>query len=326
MTASDTARRYEVTAATADGGTRLDRLLAQHLPQLSRSRVKALVVAGQVTADGATISDPSHRVKPGQNLVITVPDARPAKPQGQVIALDIVHEDADLIVINKPAGMVIHPAPGNPDKTLVNALIAHCGASLSGIGGEVRPGIVHRLDKDTSGLIVAAKNDLAHRALSAAFATHDIERAYLAIVWGRPVPAAGEIGGNIGRHPTDRKKMAIVARGGKAALTRYRVLRSLGAAASLVECRLATGRTHQIRVHMAAIGHPVVGDPTYGRMTAARSSVLSDGTRRTVQDFHRQALHAYLLGFRHPTTQKPVRWEAEIPSDMIDLMKVLEGN
>ena len=326
MAASETARRYEVTAAAADDGTRLDRLLARHLPQLSRSRVKALIVAGHVTADGATISDPSHRVKPGQKFIITVPEARPAKPQAQAIALDIVYEDADLIVVNKPAGMVIHPAPGNPDMTLVNALIAHCGDSLSGIGGELRPGIVHRLDKDTSGLIVVAKNDPSHRALSAAFAAHDIERAYLAIVWGTPVPAAGEIGGNIGRHPTDRKRMAIVARGGKPALTRYRVLRRLGPAASLVECRLATGRTHQIRVHMAAIGHPVVGDPTYGRMTAVRSSVLDEGTRRAVHDFHRQALHAYLLGFQHPRGQMPVRWETEIPSDMKDLIQVLEGN
>jgi 23S rRNA pseudouridine1911/1915/1917 synthase len=319
-------RRYEVTAAATEDGTRLDRLLAQHLPQLSRSRLKALVVAGQVTADGATISDPSHRVKPAQRFVITVPEARPAKPKAQAIALDIVYEDADLIVVNKPAGMVIHPAPGNPDKTLVNALISHCGESLSGIGGEVRPGIVHRLDKDTSGLIVAAKNDRTHRALSAAFAAHDIERAYLAVVWGVPAPAAGEIGGNIGRHPTDRRKMAIVARGGKAALTRYRVLRRLGAAASLVECRLATGRTHQIRVHMAAIGHPVIGDPTYGRMTATRSRVLGEGTRKAVQDFHRQALHAYLLGFEHPGSHARARWEAEIPGDMKQLIQVLEGN
>ncbi|MCI0431959.1 MAG: RluA family pseudouridine synthase, partial [Rhodospirillales bacterium] len=312
----ETARRYQVAVAPADSGTRLDRLLARHLPQLSRSRIKALVVAGQVTAAGATLSDPSYRVKPGQCFAITVPKASAAKPQGQPIALDIVYEDADLIVVNKPAGMAVHPAPGNPDKTLVNALIAHCGKSLSGIGGEIRPGIVHRLDKDTSGLIVAAKNDPAHRALSAAFAAHDIERAYLAIVWGTPVPAAGEISGNIGRHPTDRKRMAIVARGGKAALTRYRVLRRLGPTASLVECRLATGRTHQIRVHMAAIGHPVVGDQTYGRMTAVRSSVLSEGTRMAVQHFHRQALHAYLLGFKHPHSLTLVRWDAEMPNDM----------
>jgi len=326
MVASATARRYEITAAPADDGTRLDRLLARRLPHLSRSRAKTLVIAGQVSADGATISDPSHRVKPGQEFTVIVPEARVAKPQGQSIALDVVYEDSDLIVVNKPAGMVVHPGPGNPDKTLVNALIAHCGGSLSGIGGELRPGIVHRLDKDTSGLIVAAKNDRAHRALSTAFAAHHIERAYLAVVWGTPAPARGEIGGNIGRHPTDRKKMAIVASGGKAALTRYRILRPLGTAASLIECRLATGRTHQIRVHMAAIGHPVVGDPTYGRMSAARLGVLSDGTKRLLQDFHRQALHAYLLGFEHPTTQAPVKWEAEIPCDMNALVRVLEGN
>jgi 23S rRNA pseudouridine1911/1915/1917 synthase len=326
MTASETARRYEVTTEPPDGGTRLDRLLALHLPQLSRSRVKALIVAGHVAADGATITDPSHRVKAGQTFALTVPEARPAKPQAQSIALDVVYEDSDLIVVNKPAGMVIHPGPGNPDGTLVNALIAHCGGSLSGIGGELRPGIVHRLDKDTSGLIVAAKNDRTHRALSTAFAAHDIERAYLAIVWGVPAPAAGEIGGNIGRHPTNRKKMAVVARGGKAALTRYRVLRRLGAAASLVECRLATGRTHQIRVHMAAIRHPVMGDPVYGRMTEARSRVLSDGTITAIQRFHRQALHAYLLGFKHPSNATLVRWEAEMPSDMKALLRDLEGN
>src|SRR5215470_8801553 len=302
MTAPETARRYDITAAAAAAGTRLDRLLAQHLPQLSRSRVKALIVAGHVTAEGATISDPSHRVKPGQNYAVVVPEARPAKPPGQPIALDVVYEDSDLIVVNKPAGMVVHPGPGNPDRTLVNALIAHCGGSLSGIGGELRPGIVHRLDKDTSGLIVAAKKDGAHRALSAAFAAHDIERAYLAIVWGKPAPAAGEIGGSIGRHPTNRKKMAIVARGGKAALTRYRVLRPLGPAASLVECRLATGRTHQIRVHMAAIGHPVVGDPTYGRAPNKRLAALDAPCREAVAALHRQALHAVLLGFEHPRT------------------------
>src|SRR5215813_11269498 len=222
--------------------------------------------------------------------------------------------------------MVIHPAPGNPDRTLVNALIAHCGASLSGIGGEARPGIVHRLDKDTSGLMVAAKNDAAHRALSEAFAAHRIERAYKAVVWGVPNPTTGQIGGSIGRHPTNRKRMAIVARGGKTALTRYRVLRPVGAAASLVECRLAAGRTHQIRVHMAAIGHPVVGDPVYGRMTEARSRVLGEGTSAAIRGFHRQALHAYLLGFRHPGSVAPVRWEAEIPSDMKALLQVLEGN
>jgi 23S rRNA pseudouridine1911/1915/1917 synthase len=323
MTAS---QRHEVAAGPDESGTRLDRLLARHLPDLSRSRVKALVEAGNVSAGGTTVTDPSYRVKPGQNFAIIVPEARHAKPQGQAIALDIVYEDDDLIVINKPAGIVMHPSPGNPDRTMVNALIAHCGDSLSGIGGELRPGIVHRIDKDTSGLIVAAKNDFTHRALSAAFATHEVERAYRAIVWGTPSPPAGEISGNIGRHPTHRKKMAVVSRGGKAALTRYRVLRPLGPAASLVECRLATGRTHQIRVHMAAIGHPLLGDPTYGRMTAARSDVLTRRNQEAVHGFRRQGLHAYLLGFRHPRSLEPMRWEADLPNDMKVLMDFLEGN
>jgi 23S rRNA pseudouridine1911/1915/1917 synthase len=319
-------RKHEVTAAPDDSAARLDRLLARHLPELSRSRVKALVEAGNVSAGGVTISDPSYRVKPGQTFAIIVPEARPARPQGQAIALNVVYEDGDLIVVNKPAGMVVHPSPGNPDMTLVNALIAHCGDSLSGVGGELRPGIVHRIDKDTSGLIVAAKNDFTHRTLSAAFAAHEIERAYQAVVWGTPSPPAGEIGGNIGRHPTNRKKMAIVARGGKAALTRYRVMRPLGPAASLVECRLATGRTHQSRVHMAAIGHPLVGDPTYGRMTAARSAVLGRRNHEVVEGFRRQGLHAYLLGFRHPRSRQSMRWEADLPNDMKALVDFLEGN
>jgi 23S rRNA pseudouridine1911/1915/1917 synthase len=321
---TDAAKQHSVTVTTAEAGTRLDRLLAAHATDLSRSRVKALVESGHVSAGAATISDPSYRVKPGETFTIAVPVARPAKPEAQRIPLDVVYEDSDLIVVNKPAGMVIHPAPGNPDRTLVNALIAHCGASLSGIGGELRPGIVHRLDKDTSGLMVAAKNDAAHRALSEAFAAHHIERAYKAVLWGVPSPPAGEIGGSIGRHPTNRKRMAIVARGGKTALTRYRLLRPLGAAASLVECRLATGRTHQIRVHMAAIGHPVVGDATYGRMTAARIGVLSSGVRTALGEFHRQALHAFRLGFKHPRTGESMRWEVDFPNDIKQLIGSLE--
>jgi 23S rRNA pseudouridine1911/1915/1917 synthase len=315
----------EVTAGSADAGQRLDRMLAAGLPDLSRSRVKALVEAGRVTAGGATITDPSYRVKPGQTFAILLPNPEPAVPLGQAIALDIVYEDADLIVVDKPAGMVVHPAPGNPDETLVNALIAHCGESLSGIGGVRRPGIVHRLDKDTSGLIVAAKNDLAHQALADAFARHAVERAYQAVVWGVPAPREGEIAGAIGRHPVNRKRMAIVSRGGKAALTRYRVLRVLGPAASLIECRLATGRTHQIRVHMASIGHPLIGDQTYGRTTAARLARLSHSGRDAVSQMKRQALHAYLLGFRHPRTGAPLRWESEIPPDIHKLIGSLES-
>jgi 23S rRNA pseudouridine1911/1915/1917 synthase len=315
---------HEVTAGPADAGQRLDRLLAAGLPDISRSRVKALVEAGHVTAGGATITDPSYRVKPGQTFAILLPEPEAAAPAGQAIALDIVYEDADLIVVNKPAGMVVHPAPGNPDETLVNALIAHCGDSLSGVGGVRRPGIVHRLDKDTSGLIVAAKNDAAHRALAEAFAAHAIERGYKAVVWGTPSPPEGEIEGAIGRHPVNRKRMAVVRRGGKPALTRYRVLRAVGPAASLVECRLATGRTHQIRVHMASIGHPVIGDQTYGRTTAARLARLSPAGRAAVESMKRQALHAYLLGFRHPRTGVPLRWETEMPTDIHNLIASLE--
>jgi 23S rRNA pseudouridine1911/1915/1917 synthase len=240
------------------------------------------------------------------------------------MSLAIVYEDDDLIVVDKPAGMVVHPAPGNPDRTLVNALIAHCGASLSGIGGERRPGIVHRLDKDTSGLIVAAKNDLAHRALAADFAARRIERLYQAVVWGIPVPREGEIEGAIGRHPVNRKRMAVVKRGGKSALTRYRVIRALGPGASLVQCQLATGRTHQIRVHLAAAGYPLLGDPVYGRETAERRSRLSAAGRAALAGFHRQALHAGTLGFSHPRTGERLHFESALPADLHNLIKALE--
>jgi len=229
-----------------------------------------------------------------------------------------------LIVVDKPAGMVVHPAPGNPDNTLVNALIAHCGESLSGIGGVKRPGIVHRIDKDTSGLIVAAKNDTAHQALSEAFAAHTIEREYRCLVWGLASPKAGTIEGPIGRHPTDRKRMAIVRKGGKPAITHYRVLKSFGLGASLVECRLETGRTHQIRVHMAKIGHPLIGDPVYGKPTAARRGRLSPEARKVAEAFPRQALHATLLGFDHPRTGEHLSWESESPEDLRRLERALE--
>jgi 23S rRNA pseudouridine1911/1915/1917 synthase len=312
-----------ITAGAEDAGERLDRFLARRLAGLSRSRLKQLIEAGHVSVGGATLSDPSRRVKPGQVFEVTLPAATTAKPAGQPMDLSIVYEDEDLIVVDKPAGMVVHPAPGNPDHTLVNALIAHCGESLSGIGGERRPGIVHRLDKDTSGLIVAAKNDATHRALAADFAARRIERTYQAVVWGRPVPREGEIEGAIGRHPIDRKRMAVVQRGGKQALTRYRVIRSLGVAASLVECRLATGRTHQIRVHMAAIGHPLLGDPVYGRQTADRLARLGPPGRKALAGFHRQALHAASLGFSHPRTGLRLSFESPLPNDLELLIKSL---
>ena len=307
--------RLEIAIAETASGERLDRALAMARPELSRSRIKALIEQGHLKLGGATIMDPALRVKPGQAFTLEIPPAAPAQPRGQAIDLNIVYEDDDLIVIDKPAGMVVHPAPGNPDNTLVNALIAHCGDSLSGIGGERRPGIVHRIDKDTSGLIVAAKNDAAHQALSAAFEKHDIERAYLCLVWGVPSPTSGKITGNIGRHPVDRKRMAVVSRGGKPAVTHYRVLKSFGLCAALVECRLETGRTHQIRVHMTKLGHPLIGDPVYGKPTAARRGRLPLEARAAAEAFPRQALHATLLGFNHPRTGQHLVWRSESPED-----------
>lgn len=310
--------RIEITPSEA--GERLDRALAIHLPEMSRSRLKALIESGNLKdGTGATITEPSHRVKPGEAFDLTVPAAERAVPEGQAIPLDVVYEDEDIIVIDKPAGMVVHPAPGNPDKTLVNALIAHCGDSLSGIGGVKRPGIVHRIDKDTSGLMIAAKNDAAHHALSEAFAAHDIERAYRCLVWGLPSPKSGTIATLIGRHPSHRQKMAVVSRNGKEAVTHYEVQKVFGLGASLVECRLETGRTHQIRVHMAHIGHPLIGDPTYGRPTPARRAQLPEAARAAAMAFPRQALHAAILGIHHPRTGVFMSWESELPRDFVTL-------
>ena len=315
----------EVTIEVAEAGERLDRVLAAKLDRLSRSRLKSLIEEGRVRLAGATIEEPSYRVKPGQTFAIIIPDIVPALPAAQSLPLDILYEDSDVIVLMKPPGMAVHPGPGTPDRTLVNALIAHCGDSLSGIGGVRRPGIVHRLDKDTSGLLVAAKTDLAHQGLAADFARHTIERAYLAVVWGIPSPRSDEIEGAIGRHPTNRKKMAIVARGGKPALTRYKVVRPLGLGASLVECRLATGRTHQIRVHLTALGHPVIGDPVYGRATPARLALLTPAQQQAARAMGRQALHAYRLGFRHPRSGEQLVWESDLPADIEMLIESLES-
>jgi 23S rRNA pseudouridine1911/1915/1917 synthase len=258
------------------------------------------------------------RVKPGQSFFVDVPVPVADHPLPQAMALTIVFEDEHLIIIDKPAGLVVHPAPGNPDRTLVNALLAHCGDSLAGIGGVKRPGIVHRLDKDTSGLMVVAKTELAHQKLSQAFAAHNLTRAYLALVRGVPSPREGTIATRIGRSKTNRKKMAVVARGGKEAITRYRVLRSFGLAASLLECRLATGRTHQIRVHLAAKHHPLIGDQVYGRAAGA-------SLPREARDFPRQALHAQVIGFDHPATGQPVVFSSDLPRDIVDLVKILES-
>ncbi len=322
---SETAeRRFDVEAGADDRGRRLDQLLAAALPALSRSRLKALILEGRVASAGAVISEPSRRVKPGERFDVVVPPAAPAKPQAQAMPLEILFEDAHLVVIVKPAGLTVHPAPGNPDKTLVNALIAHCGASLSGIGGVARPGIVHRLDKDTSGVMVVAKTDAAHASLTAQFQSRSIERAYQALVWGVPRPASGRIEGAIGRSTRDRKKMAVLRRGGKAAATRYRVVRAFANAASLVECRLETGRTHQIRVHMAHLGHPLVGDPVYGRARHRTAPEIPASVRKIIDGFRRQALHAAVLGFDHPAGGRKLRFEAPMPPDFANLLNSLE--
>lgn len=317
------------TVAPAEAGRRLDRVLADALPSLSRNRIQSLIRDGCVSTDGRTITDPSHRVKQGQTFATFVPEIRPPIVEPQAIALTVAYEDEDLLVIDKPAGMVVHPGAGRPDLTLVNALLAYCGNSLSGMGGLRRPGIVHRLDKDTSGLIVVAKNDGTHAALSAQFAARTVDRAYRAVVWGLPRPPDGEIAGNIGRDPRNRQRMAVVTEGrGKPALTRYRTERrfgpSTGPVASLLECRLATGRTHQIRVHLAHRNHPLIGDPVYGRLTPARLKGLSAAAQETIRGFRRQALHAALLGFDHPRKRERLRFESGTPSDMNQLIESLE--
>jgi 23S rRNA pseudouridine1911/1915/1917 synthase len=313
----------------ADAGHRLDRFLAGALADLSRSRLKALIDAGAVTLGGEKIGDGNRRVKPGEVYEIAIPAPAAAVPEGQDIPLDVVYEDKDLIVIEKPAGLVVHPAAGNPDGTLVNALIAHCGKELAGIGGVARPGIVHRLDKDTSGLLVAAKNERAMTSLAKQFAAHAIERAYHAVVWGSPRLGEGRIEGQIGRSPFDRKRMAVLRGQGKQARTRYRVVERFGDPerpfASLVECRLETGRTHQIRVHLTHLGHPLIGDPQYGRarQPPRAKTPAEEEAFAAAADFPRQALHAYVLGFQHPSTHKVMKFESEWPKDLAALIASL---
>ena len=320
-----------VQAAGDNAGWRLDRFLAHALPEFSRSRLQQLLDQGAVSRDGRTIRDANYRVKPGEAYRVGVPPAAPAIPQGQDIPLAVVHEDKDLIVIDKPAGLVVHPAAGNPDGTLVNALIAHCGPGMLSIGGEERPGIVHRLDKDTSGLLVAAKTERAMASLAKQFANHTIERAYHAVVWGAPREASGLIESQIGRNPFDRKRMAVVRNAGKPARTRYRVIERFGnpakPLASLIECRLETGRTHQIRVHLTHLGHPLIGDPSYGKARVAPRAKTEAEARAyaAANGFPRQALHAWLLGFQHPTTHKEIRFESAWPADFSGLVEALRG-
>ena len=319
-----TAIAATIRAGPDETGLRLDRMLALRLPALSRTRVKRLIESGHVTCAGIALQDPARRVRDGQNFVVILPENSDPAPVGQPMPLEIRFEDEHLIVIDKPAGLVVHPAPGNPDGTLVNALISHCGASLSGIGGVRRPGIVHRLDKETSGLMVVAKTEAAHRALSLDFAQRRIDRAYAAFVWGVPAPRGGEIAGNIGRSPTNRKKMAVVGEGrGKPAITGYRVEHSFHAQAARLECRLATGRTHQIRVHLAHRGHPLIGDPLYGTR-AGRAVARSGGIGCEIAAFPRQALHARLLGFAHPASREHLIFDSPLPADLERLEANLE--
>jgi 23S rRNA pseudouridine1911/1915/1917 synthase len=318
-------RRLIITAA--DDGERLDRVLASRVTDLSRSRLKALVLAGQVTINGEPVLGPGRKVRTRDAIAVTVPAPEPAVPRAETIPLNIVYEDDAIIVIDKPKGLVVHPAAGNWTGTLVNALIAHCGDSLSGIGGVRRPGIVHRLDKDTTGLLVVAKTDGAHRKLAAQFADHGrtgaLERAYLAFVWGVPARPKGTIDKPIDRHPQARDKMAVRA-GGRSAVTHWQVLERYAGTdgkgvASLVECRLETGRTHQIRVHLAAIGHPLLGDSVYGPGFKTKAKQLPERARAALAALDRQALHAHILALEHPATGELLRFRSELPADLAAL-------
>jgi 23S rRNA pseudouridine1911/1915/1917 synthase len=307
---------FEARIAEGSNGWRLDRALADAVPTLSRERLKALISSGAVAdVEGALARDPARKAKAGDTFTVTVPLPIPAHNEAQDIPLNVVFEDEHLIVIDKPAGLVVHPAAGNLDGTLVNALLHHCGGSLSGIGGVARPGIVHRIDKDTSGLMVAAKTDRAHEGLAKQFAAHSIDRRYHAIAGGHLRLLEGSVDAPLARSPQNRKKVAIV-QGGKRAVTHWRKVREL-CDATLVECRLETGRTHQVRVHMASIGHPLLGDPVYGRTKPAHRALLE------TLGFKRQALHAARLGFIHPVNSNALAFDSEMPADMQELFSHL---
>ena len=327
-------RSEEVVISGEEAGERLDRVLAARIEELSRSRLKVLILEGAVAIGGSTIRDPGYRVKSGETVAVAVPPPEPARPEGEDIPLTVVFEDDDIVVIDKPKGLVGPPAGGHWPGTLVNALIAHCGDSLSGIGGIKRPGIVHRLDKDTTGLMVVAKTDRAHQSLAAQFADHGrtgaLKRGYLALVWGVPDRPKGSIDAPIERHPRARDKMAV-RDGGREAVTHWQLLERYDGAdgrpvASLLACRLETGRTHQIRVHMAHIGHPLLGDDAYGPGFKTKATHLSPVGRDALAALGRQALHAYLLGFEHPATGELLEFRAELPADLARLRSVLAGD
>ncbi len=307
----------DVALRPEHAGWRLDRALADAVPTMSRERLKTLVRSGALAAQGQRVRDPAIKVRGSEAYKLEVPEAAPAEAAPQNIPLDILFEDEHLLVVDKPAGLVVHPAAGNLDGTLVNALLHHCAGRLSGIGGVARPGIVHRIDKDTSGLLAVAKTDVAHEGLARQFAAHSIDRRYIAVVTGVPATAEGTVDAPLARSATDRKKIAVVREDrGKRAVTHWRRL-SAGREAARVECRLETGRTHQVRVHMASIGHPLVGDPVYGRSNKQLRDVLKH------LNFHRQALHAAVLGFTHPVTKGRLSFESPIPEDMQELFTAL---
>jgi 23S rRNA pseudouridine1911/1915/1917 synthase len=331
--ASNSGQRLEVIVAGDEGSIRLDRVLAVRLPQLSRSRLKALILADAVALKNTPIRDPAYHVTAGDTITIDVPEAIAAEPAGEDIALDIVYEDDDIIVIDKPKGLVVHPAAGHETGTLVNALIAHCGTSLSGIGGVKRPGIVHRLDKDTTGLMVAAKNDRAHKSLTEQFADHGrtgaMRRGYMAMVWGVPNRQRGTIDAPIDRHPFAREKMAV-RDSGREAITHWEIQETFTGRdgkpiAALLACQLETGRTHQIRVHLAHLGHPLLGDGVYGPHFKTKASHLGPASQAALSALGRQALHAYLLTLEHPQNGAILEWISELPEDLIRLRDCLRA-
>jgi 23S rRNA pseudouridine1911/1915/1917 synthase len=321
---ADAIEKASFRVEPAEAGERLDRFLARRDARVSRSRVKALIEAGQVFLAGAAVVDPNRRLADGDLVELALPPPADARPQPEAIALRMVYEDADLLVIDKPAGLVVHPGAGHASGTLVNALIAHCGESLSGIGGVRRPGIVHRLDKDTSGLLVVAKTDAAHRALSAQFADHGragpLERGYVGLAWGVPRPHIGVVDLPLHRDPRNRQKQAVARLNGRRAVTRYAVEESFRGMASLLSLTLETGRTHQIRVHLAHIGHPLVGDFVYGAGFLTKAERLPAELKGRVKAFGRQALHARLLSFAHPADGRILRFESEPPADMAEMI------
>lgn len=311
---------FSVPVTPEQRAQRLDKFLSAVLPEFSRSMLQKLIASGNVSMDENVIYENDFKVRTGDSFCIMVPEAAEADPQPQDIALDIIYEDDDLIVVNKPAGMTVHPAPGAPDGTLVNALLFHCRDKLSGVGGVKRPGIVHRIDKDTSGLLVVAKNDAAHKGLSEQFFKHSIERTYYAVVYGMPQPPSGVIEGNIARSRFDRKKMALVAIGGKHAVTHYQTVSSYNGGVSLVKCNLETGRTHQIRVHMSSIGCNLVGDKVYEKSGKTQIKGLEPDIKSFINAFPRQALHAASLGFEHPVKGGWLQFEAPFPPDMVEIL------